>query len=196
MKKRSKKSEWIAYRMQEEQQHLDLLERVLWKRNQRKEVRTEVLRYCESSNVSERSIWRELALYKEAGATAILLGTDISNYFADAQQKLREKILVLINKLPSATLSDFAHLVTFTEWVHQRIEYLGDVLLYGFLEREKGIWRESMNTWEYTNFFVQKLFREADMIHEMINMDVSAKSLIRKYEEWLLDKVIDEEVLI
>ncbi|NVM57196.1 MAG: hypothetical protein HWN51_03640 [Desulfobacterales bacterium] len=116
-------------------------------------------------------------------------------YFDLLDEQVREHIIVLIKKLPLKTLSDFRELITFTDRFLDRVGFLCDLLLYFFLEKEKGAYRESENMSRYTDFFDNKLFRELEMIHEITDQH-PFQSLNDKYESWLCDKVLDEEVLI
>jgi len=159
------------------------------------EKRRQVLEYCSSFSIQERTIWKKLALFREAGATDKLFKEDEFNYFEDTDEQIREQILVLIKKLPLETIKDFREIVSFTERFLDRVRFLCDALLHFFLEKEKGAYRETWDMSLYTDFFEHKMFRELDFIHEIINMH-SFQNMNDKYGTWLWEKVLDEEVLI
>lgn len=180
-----------------EGQHNSLLffEKVLSGPCEPEEKRKEVLKYCSSFGIQERTIWKKLALFREAGATGKLFEEQEINYFEDTDEQIREQILVLIKKLPLKTLKDFRELVTFTDRFLDRVRFLCDALLHFFLEKEKGAYRETLDMSLYTDFFEHKVLRELDFIHEIINM-YSFHKMNKKYGTWLWEKVLDEEVLI
>ncbi len=86
--------------------------------------------------------------------------------------------------------------MSFRKQFLERLEYVSELLLYFFLEREKGLWRESQDSSVYTNYFNHKLFREFNEINEIIMALGSIEALQAKYESWLLDQALDEEVVV
>ena len=70
---------------------------------------------------------------------------------------------------------------------------MSDLLVYFFLEREKGLWRESQDSSVYTKYFNHKLFREYNAINEIVADSVGIEKLYKRYEGWLLDQALDEE---
>ena len=174
---------------------LIFFEKILNCRCEPEEKRRQVLEYCSSFSIQERSMWKKLALFREAGATDKLFKEEEFNYFEDTDEQIREQILILIKKLPLKTIKDFRELVSFTERFLDRVKFLCDALLHFFLEKEKGAYRETWDMSLYTDFFEHKMFRELDFIHGLINM-YSFHEVNKKYGAWLWDKVLDEEVLI
>ena len=157
--------------------------------------RKEVLEDCATQAVEECRIWWKLALFREVGSTGLLFAKEPYRYFDLLDEKLREQILVGIKKLPQETLSDFRELTTFTGRFLDRVQFLCDAVLHLFLQREKGAYRESPDMSLYTDFFEHKIFRELMVIREIFDLH-PFQSLNDKYESWLCDKVLDEEVLI
>ena len=113
--------------------------------------------------------------------------------FADKQQRFRQRILELIGRLPRESLEDFRALLDFRRFFLARLEYVSDLLVYFFLEREKGLWRESQDSSVYTNYFNHKLFRECNAINEIVAGSAGIEKLYNRYEGWLLDQALDEE---
>ena len=72
---------------------------------------------------------------------------------------------------------------------------LCDLTLGLFLEREKGSGGQSADTARYTDFFVQKMFRELDFIHEIVAL-AALERVNTEYESRLCDMFLDEEVLV
>lgn len=178
-----------------EQDHLNLLEKLLRRKDRPERKRRQVLHYCQAHVVSESKIWRELCLFREAGSAGLSFSKEPLCVFDYADGKLRERILALINKLPVGTLSDFRELTIFTDNFRDRVKFLSDLVLGLFLDREKGSGGESADTARYTDFFVQKMFRELDFIHEIAGL-LAIERVNTEYENRLCDKFMDEEVLI
>ena len=183
----------IAMGLETEKEDLNFFHRLLTKPGEAEDKRKEVLSYCCQWSVAEPTVWWKLALFREAGATGLLNEIQPYRYFDLLDEKLREQILVGIKKLPQETLGDFRELVTFTCRFLERVQFLCDAVLHLFVQREKGAYRESPDMSLYTDFFDQKMFRELDMIHEITDL-YSFGSLNDRYESWLCDKVLDEEV--
>lgn len=160
-----------------------------------KQKRKQMLEYCSSFAIQERTMWKKLASFREVSATEKLYKEDEFNYFEQLDEKVREQVLVLIKKLPLETIKDFIELVNFTERFLDRVKFLCDALIHFFLEKEKGVYRETWDMSLYTKFFERKMAIELDFIHRLINM-YSFQSLNKKYGTWLWEKVLDEEVLI
>jgi len=177
------------------QDHLNLLEKLLRRKDRPERKRRQVLNYCREHFVSESKVWRELCLFREAGPAGNLFGKEPLCVFDYADEKLRERILALINKLPVGTLSDFRELTIFTDNFRDRVKFLSDLVLSLFLEREKGSGGESADSARYTGFFVQKMFTELDFIHEIAGL-LALERVNTEYESRLCDKFLDEEVLL
>ena len=120
-----------------EQDHLNLLEKLLRREDRPERKRRQVLNYCREHFVSESKVWRELCLLREAEPAGILFGEEPLCVFDYADEKLRERILALINKLPVGTLSDFRELTILTDNFRDRVKFLSDLVLGLFLDREK-----------------------------------------------------------
>ncbi len=195
MKSTTESAKAMALRLETEQEGLNFFQRLLAKPGEPEEKRKEVLNYCSEQSVEECKVWWKLALFREAGATGLLCEKEPYRYFDLLDEQVRERILAGIKKLPQETLGDFRELVTFTGRFLERVQFLCDALLYFFLEKEKGAYRESPDMSLYTDFFDHKIFRELDVIHAITDR-YPFHSLNDQYESWLCDKVLDEEVLI
>ena len=195
MKSTADSTHAVTQSCEEARNSLNFFEKVLTEPGEPEDKRKEVLEYCSNHAIEERTIWRKLALFREIGSPEHLFEKEPYHYFDLIDEQVRERILVLIKKLPKETFSDFRELITFTDRFLERLQFLCDALLHLFLEREKGAYRESWDMSLYTDFFEQKIFREFEMIHEITDL-YPFKSLNDKYESWLCDKVLDEEVLI
>ena len=186
-------SKAVAGRVEGEQERLNLLHRLLEGKENAAEKRQEVLLWCERNGESEARIWRELASFREAGASGVLYaGGEPFSWFDGQTEKLRQRLLALIGRLPLETLADFRELVLFTERFLERIGFMADQLLYVFLEREKGAWRESQDSGAYTELFVERVFQETDLVREMAWSD-SLAELNDRYEDWLSQRSLDAE---
>jgi len=161
-----------------------------------KQKREQLLEYCRTQELEESSMWERLALYRQHGPAGLLPDKEQYYLFEYQQHRLRQRILELIGKLPGSTLGDFIALLSFRRQFLNRIEYVSDLLLYCFLEREKGLWRESEDSSVYTTCFNHKLFREFNVINEIIIASGSIAALQAEYENWLLDQALDEEVAV
>lgn len=184
----------MAQRLEAEQEYLNLLEKLLRRKDGPREKRRQVLDYCKANAVSESTIWRELSLFREAGAAGILFGKEPIWFFNIPDMELRERILSLIKKLPVQTLSDFRELTIFADQFRDRVQFICDLMLSIFLETEKGAWRDSTDTAQYTDFFIQKMFKELDFIHEIINL-LTIERANTEYESWLSSKLLNGEVV-
>ncbi len=187
--------ETITQSLDGQQNSLNFFEKVLKEPGEPESKRKEVLEHCLTKAVGECAVWWKLALFREVGSSGLLFEKEPYRHFDLLDEKVREQILVLIKKLPLKTLSDFRELVTFTGRFLERVQFLCDSLLYFFLEKEKGAYRESPDMSLYTDFFDHKMFRELDVIHAITDR-YPFHSLNEQYESWLCDKVLDEELLI
>ena len=184
----------VEDRLEDERERLDLLHRLLEGKEDATEKRRRLLLWCERNSESEGRIWRELASFSKAGASGVLCdGGETFAWFDVQDQKVRERILTLIGRLPVETLADFRELVLFTDRFLERIGLMADQLLYVFLEREKGAWRESRDSGAYTDLFVQRVFQETDLVREMEWGD-SLAELNERYEDWLSRRSLDAEI--
>lgn len=149
---------------------------------------------CSKCEMSERDLWQTLALYRKAGVVSEKgsYSLELSDAYGE---KLRQRILTLIGKLPHESLDEFRGLVAFTSSFLKRMEFVCDLVVYLFAEREKGLDREETDRRIYIEFFVQKLMWELEMIRQ-IGDAKSLRELDGEYVGWLADRILDGEVLI
>lgn len=154
-----------------------------------------ILSDCHRCGMSERDLWQTIALYCKTGVVREK-GTYPLELDDDGQgEKLRKRILTLIGKLPHESLDEFRGLAAFTASFLKRAEFVCDLLVYLFAEREKGLEREETDKGIYTQFFVEKLMWELEMIRQ-IGDSKSLNELNGEYVGWLSERIIDGEVLI
>jgi hypothetical protein len=186
-------AEQIRY---EEKECLDLLNRLSrGKETSGEDKREELLNYCGRHSCPEKQVWRRLSIYAQTGEINPALDLKAPLFFDSQTKKMRERIILLIDKLPEDTQADFRNLLDFTDLFQDRMMFLSDLLLYLFLEREKGSFKSSKNIFKYLDFFHQKLFREFEFIQEIIQPG-SVKNFILEYTGWLADKFLDMEALL
>ena len=158
------------------------------------EVRNNLPEFYKTHPYGERIMWHDLALFREAGAIAIIAGNTPHTLFDLKEGRLKKRIFSLIRKLPYASLSDFREFVILTARLIERISFLCTMTIFQFLEREKGLMRESNDIRVYTDYFTNKLFWETEVLYDLKN-EKNMKDFCTKYEEWLCDKVLTEEVV-
>jgi hypothetical protein len=178
----------------EEQQLLKLLEGILNGQDEGSQKRKRLVSYCRSRGFEESIMWAKLALYRQQGPAEVPFFIEHVSLFGYKQQKLRQRILELIGKQPRESLGDFRELLCFRKYFLERLEYVSELLVYFFLEREKGLWRESQDSSVYTNYFNHKLFSEFNAINEIIADSAGLKKLRSEYESRLLEQELDEDV--
>jgi hypothetical protein len=149
---------------------------------------------CSKCEMSERELWQTLALYRKEGVVSEK-GTYPLELGDGYTQKVRQRILTLIGKIPHESLDEFRGLVAFTSSFLTRVEFICDLVVYLFAEREKGQEREEADRRIYTEFFVQKLMWELEMIRQF-GEEKSLRELDGQYVGWLADRILDGEVLI
>jgi hypothetical protein len=153
-----------------------------------------ILADCHRCGMSERELWQRLSLYRKEGVVSEK-GTYPLELDGACDEKLRQRILTLIGKLPHESLDEFRGLVALTANFLKRVEFVCDLVVYLFAEREKGMEREEADRRVYTEFFVQKLMWELEMIRELGDANALEK-LNGEYVGWLSDRILDGEVLI
>jgi hypothetical protein len=153
-----------------------------------------ILADCHRCGMSERELWQKLSLYRKEGVVSEK-GTYPLELDGACDEKLRQRILTLIGKLPHESLDEFRGLVALTANFLKRVEFVCDLVVYLFAEREKGMEREETDRRVYTEFFVQKLMWELEMIRELGDANALEK-LNGEYVGWLSDRILDGEVLI
>ena len=149
---------------------------------------------CHRCGMSERELWQKLSLYRKEGVVSEK-GTYPLELDGACDEKLRQRILTLIGKLPHESLDEFRGLVALMANFLKRVEFVCDLVVYLFAEREKGMEREEADRRVYTEFFVQKLMWELEMIRELGDANALEK-LNGEYVGWLSDRILDGEVLI
>ena len=193
MNDQEKHREEIFREISKAQRLLKLLRRILERREGASRKRNRLLKYCRSGGLEESEMWAKLALYKQCGSADVLFTTEQVGHFVDKQQRLRQRIIELIGRLPRESLEDFRALLDFRRFFLERLEYVSDLPVYFFLEREKGLWRESQDSSVYTKYFNHKLFREFNAINEIVTDSADIEKLRNQYQGWLLDQALDEE---
>jgi len=184
----------VSQEFSEAQQMLKLLEGILNGRDEASQKRKRLVRYCRSRGIEESCMWAKLALYRQHGPAE-----EVSSFIEQVslgykQQKLRQRIVELIGMQSFSSLEDFRELLCFRKYFLERLEYVSELLVYFFLEREKGPWRESQDSSVYTNYFNQKLFSEFNAIDEIIADSDGLDELRDRYESRLLEQELDEDV--
>jgi hypothetical protein len=144
--------------------------------------------------LSERELWRALGAYRRTGV-AQARRIDSALLTSCEREKLWERIRLLIGRLPEESLGEFSGLVAFTETFLGRAQFLCDLLVYLFAEREKGEWPEGTEGGLYVRFFVQKLTWELDVVSRIAEQSPLSQ-LNEQYGDWLVDRILDGEVLI
>ena len=145
----------ITGKLSEAQVCLKLFNEILEGQGDASQKREQLLEYCRTKGLEESSMWERLALYRQQGPAGLLPGEEQECLFEYKQQRLRQRMLELIGKLPGSTLGDFISLLSFRKHFLERVEYVSELLLYFFLEREKGLWRESEDSSVYTTYLNQ-----------------------------------------
>ena len=161
------------------------------------EARTEEL--CvrllqEQPGLEERELWRALATYRLRGRPGgeRSIGAELAS--AD-RQKLSERVRLLIGRLPVDSLQEFSGLVAFTETFSSRVQFVCDLVVYLFAEREKGPEPEGTEGQRYVAFFVQKLMWELGVVNRIAE-EQPLSALEGEYCDWLTDRILDGEVLL
>ena len=174
----------------EEKECLDLLNRLSRGKETPEVRREELLNYCGRHSCPEKQLWRRFSVYAQTGEIKPDIDLNAPLFFDSQIKKMRERIILLIDKLPEDTQADFRNLLDFTDLFQDRMMFL-----YLFLEREKGSSKSSKDILKYLDFFHQKLFREFEFIQEIIQPG-SVKNFILEYTGWLADKFLDMEALL
>ena len=148
----------------------------------------------EQPALKERELWRALVAYRLSGRPRgeRLICAQLSS--AD-RQKLCERVRLLIGRLPAESLQEFSGLVAFTETFLSRVQFVCDLVVYLFAEREKGLESEGTEGRRYIQFFVQKLMWELDVVSRIAE-EHPLSALEGEYLDWLMDRILDGEVLL
>jgi hypothetical protein len=172
----------------------ELVQELLNAEGETGEEYAQILEDCDRCGMSERELWQTMALYRKAGVVSEK-GTFPLELGDGLGEKLRKRILTLIGKLPHESLDEFRGLIAFTASFLKRVEFVCDLVVYLFAEREKGLESQETQTRLYTDFFVEKLMWELEMIRQ-IGDAKSLRELDGEYVGWLADRILDGEVLI
>ena len=148
----------------------------------------------EQPGLSERELWRALAAYRRTGG-ALSPRLLSAEFVASDRQKLCKRVRLLIGRLPVDSLQEFSGLVAFTETFACRVQFVCDLVVYLFAEREKGLHPEGTEGRRYVEFFVQKLMWELDLVSRIAE-EQPLSALEGEYLDWLVDRVLDGEVLL
>lgn len=144
--------------------------------------------------LQERELWCALADYRlPRVAPSHTLGC--AELASADREKLQERIRLLIGRLPAESLEDFCGLVAFTQTFLRRVEFVCDLVVYLFAEREKGLESEGIEGGLYLRFFSQKLMWELDVLGRIAERH-PLSVLADEYLDWLTDRILDGEVLI
>lgn len=148
----------------------------------------------EQPALEERELWRALAAYRQSGSPrpVSLIGAQLSSAH---REQLGKRVRFLIGRLPVESLDEFSGLVAFTETFLSRLQFVCDLVVYLFAEREKGVEPEGTEGRRYVEFFVQKLMWELDVVSR-IAVEQPLSELEGEYLDWLADRILDGEVLL
>jgi hypothetical protein len=148
----------------------------------------------EQPGLEERELWRALAAYRLSGGPrpGSLIGAQLSS---SHRQQLRQRVRLLIGRLPLESVEDFSGLVAFTQTFISRAQFVCDLVVYLFAEREKGLEPEGTEGRRYVEFFVQKLMWELDVVSRIAEQQ-PLSTLEGEYLDWLTDRILDGEVLL
>jgi hypothetical protein len=190
MKQEQSSINFIKKKWEDSSQYLTYLREAL----QGEDVRKNLLNVYSGHYYGERIIWYDLALFREVGPIGILAGATVHTLFNQKEERMRARVFSLIRKLPYASLSDFRDFVLLTARLIERISYICTMATIQFLEREKGVTRESSDIRVYTDYFTSKLFWETEVLYELRH-EKSMNDFYTKYDEWLYDKLLNPEVV-
>jgi hypothetical protein len=148
----------------------------------------------EQPGLQEQELWRALAGSRLKGRSGgqSPIGAECG---WPEHQKLRERIRVLIGRLPAGSLEDFWGLVAFSETFSSRVRFVGDLVVYLFAEREKGPEPDYPDAERHVAFLVRKLMWELEFV-DRIAHEQPLSTLEGQYCQWLWDRILDGEVLL
>jgi hypothetical protein len=190
MKQEQSSTNLIKKKWEESSQYLTYLREAL----RGKDVRKNLIDEYAGNYYGERMIWYDLAMFREMGPIGIMAGATVHTLFDQKEERLRARVFSLIRKLPYASLSDFRDFVLLAARLIERISYICTMATIQFLEREKGMTRESNDIRVYTDYFTSKLFWETEVLYELRH-EKSMNNFYSKYDEWLCDKLLTPEVI-
>jgi hypothetical protein len=108
---------------------------------------------------------------------------------------MRRGIVGLIGRLPQGSKEEFAAWVRLMGCVQQRVEFLCEMMVYLFAERQKGEEEEELEANRYTEFFCDKLMWDLTKIHDLSKLH-SLAVVEREYRDWLVGLLMSGEVLV
>ena len=148
----------------------------------------------EQPGLQERELWQALAAYRHSGRPRKerSIGAELAS--AD-RRKLCRRVRVLIGRLPPHSLQEFSGLVAFTDTFAARVQFVCDLVVYLFAEREKGLEAQGTEGRRYVGFFVRKLMWELDVVSRIAE-EQPLSALEGEYLDWLTDRILDGEVLL
>ena len=190
MKQEQSSINLIKKKWEESSQYLRYLREAL----HGKDVRKNLIDEYAGHYYGERMLWYDLALFREVGPIGIMAGATVHTLFDKKEETLRARVFSLIRKLPYASLSDFRDFVLLTARLIERISYICLMATIQFVEREKGVTRESSDIRVYTDYFTSKLFWETEVLYELRH-EKSMNDFYSKYDEWLCNKLLSPEVV-
>ena len=109
-----------------------LLKRINESQADQQTIRVEIVEYCRSYGIAERTFWHYLLCYAEQ--RTLSLDEQPEAPFRVCDEYLREQIPSLIPQIPRRELARFKKLLCFTSSSLDRINYLFDWLLHAFLQ--------------------------------------------------------------
>ena len=180
---------------EQERQTERLFDQILDGSPRGQQIYPEVLQHCRAQRISERQLRRMLAVYRADGSLSTVPLLNCDEIAGCDQEKLRGRIVALIGRLTAESLDDFAGLVALTSAFAARVQFLCDLVVYLFAERQKGGEPPHSDGRLYTEFFAAKLMWELDVVRR-IGEQRPLGELPDEYLDWLTDRILDGEVLI
>lgn len=148
---------------------------------------------CGRQGLTLWQLWEGLAVWRDPTRSLTRLGGGIP--MGDVErERMRRRILGLIGRLPKGSKKEFAALVRLMNCVRQRVEFLCEMMVYLFAEREKGREEEEVEANRYTEFFCNKLMWELAKIQDLGQLR-SLATVEQEYRDWLADLLMSGEVL-
>jgi hypothetical protein len=154
----------------------------------------EVLQHCRRQGIGERRLWHGLAVYRQTGSLECpeLPWADL---MLSSRQKLHRRIAGLIGELPPESLQEFRALVALSATVAERTQFVCDLVVYLYTEREKGRRWAGSDGRLYGEFFAGKLMWELEVMRQLAER-YPLEQLAEEFGAWLSDRILDGEVLI
>jgi hypothetical protein len=151
---------------------------------------------CRRQGLNRWQLWEGLAVWDYPAQSLTTLGGGLPVGEAE-QERMRRRILGLIGRLPQGSKEEFIGLVRLMNCVQQRVEFLCEMMVYLFAEREKG--REEgggeVEGKRYTEYFCDKLMWDLSKIQDLGGLH-SLAVVEQEYRDWLVDLLMSGEVLV